>query len=61
MVTHSDVFKGQTMKITRNLGMLVLAIYLILVGLSGFINIGQLRQILDLLALVAGVLLLIGR
>ena len=49
------------MKLTKNLGLLVLAIYLILVGLAGFVNIGQLRQILDLLALAAGVLLLIGR
>ena len=49
------------MKITRNLGMLVLAIWLILTGLAGFVSIGQLAQILSLLALVAGVLLLIGR
>jgi hypothetical protein len=49
------------MKITRNLGMLVLAIWLILTGLAGFVNIGQLAQILSLLALAAGVLLLIGR
>ena len=49
------------MKIARNLGMFVLAIWLILTGLAGFVNIGQLAQILSLLALVAGVLLLIGR
>ena len=49
------------MKITRNLGMLVLAIYLILVGLSAFVAIGSLGQILGLLALVAGILILIGR
>jgi len=49
------------MKITRNLGMLVLAIWLILTGLAGFVNIGQLSQLLGLLALAAGVLLLIGR
>jgi hypothetical protein len=49
------------MTITRNLGLLVLAIYLILVGLSGFVSIGALGTVLSLLALVAGVLLLIGR
>jgi hypothetical protein len=49
------------MKITRNLGMLVLAIWLILTGLAAFVSIGQLGTILSLLALAAGVLLLIGR
>ena len=49
------------MKITRNLGLLVLAIYLILVGLSAFVSIGPLGPILGLLALVAGILILIGR
>jgi hypothetical protein len=43
------------------IGTVVLAIYLILVGISGFMNIGELRQILDILAVVAGVLILISR
>ena len=43
------------------IGTVVLAIYLILVGISGFMNIGELRQILDILAVIAGVLILISR
>jgi hypothetical protein len=50
------------MKITRNLGMLLLAIYLILTGLAGFIPLlGGLGIILSLLALAAGILILLGR
>ena len=43
--------------------MIVLAIYLLLVGLIGVfgISLGTLHVIVPLLALVAGVLLLIGR
>lgn len=49
------------MVITRNLGLLVLAIWLILSGLSAFISIGAIGQLLALLAIVAGVLILVGR
>lgn len=49
------------MKWRGNLGMLLLAIYLILVGLSYFVSIGGLSVLLGLLALAAGILLLIGR
>ena len=42
-------------------GTVVLAIWLILFGISGFMNIGELRQILDILAVIAGILLLISR
>lgn len=51
------------MTITKNLGMLLLAIYLILVGLSGIFgfNLGQLSIAVPLLALAAGILILIGR
>jgi len=44
----------------RSLGMILLAIYLILLGLSAFISIGQLGQLLALLAIAAGVLILLG-
>ncbi|MFN2158324.1 MAG: hypothetical protein ACK2U3_17570 [Anaerolineales bacterium] len=43
------------------LGTIALAIWLILIGVSGFINVGELRQILDILAVVAGILILISR
>ncbi|MCX6847428.1 hypothetical protein [Prosthecobacter sp.] len=51
------------MTITKNYGMLALAIYLLLVGLSGVfgINLGQLNVLVPILALVAGVLILIGK
>jgi len=51
------------MKIIKTPGHLVLAIYLILVGLIGLfgINLGQLSIVLPLLALVAGILILIGK
>jgi hypothetical protein len=51
------------MTITKNYGMLALAIYLLLVGLSGVfgINLGQLNVLVPILALVAGVLILVGR
>lgn len=44
-----------------NLGMLLLAIFLILFGLSSFIGIGQLGVVIAILAIIAGILILIGR
>jgi hypothetical protein len=51
------------MKITKNLGLLLLAIYLILTGaLSLFgTNLGELSIVMPILALASGVLILIGR
>ncbi len=51
------------MKLTKNLGMLLLAIYLIVVGILGLgvITISGLGTIVALLAIAAGVLILIGR
>ncbi|MDE3097363.1 MAG: hypothetical protein KGK07_15350 [Chloroflexota bacterium] len=51
------------MNITKHLGMLVLAIYLIVVGILGLgiISIGGLSVVVSLLALVAGVLIRLGR
>ncbi len=46
---------------TNNLGMLLLAIWLILTGLTAFISLGALGILLPLLALLAGILILIGR
>jgi hypothetical protein len=48
-------------RVTRNVGMLVLGIYLILVGVSGFVALGVPSAIMAVLALIAGVLILIGR
>ena len=51
------------MTITKNLGMLLLAIYLIIVGLIGALDfsLGSLSILVPLLAIVAGVLILIGK
>ena len=51
------------MKITKNLGILLLAIWLILHGLISLLNFAfaGLPLVMGILALVAGILLLIGR
>ncbi len=49
------------MNITRNIGFLLLAIWLILTGLSAFISMGSLGLLLAILAIAAGIFILIGR
>ena len=50
------------MKITKNIGFLLLAIWLILYGLAAFIPaIAGLGMVLAILAIAAGVFILIGR
>jgi hypothetical protein len=51
------------MRLTRNLGMLALGIYLILVGIAGLglVSIAGLGTIAGVLAIAAGILILIGR
>lgn len=46
--------------ITKNIGMLLLAIYLILVGILGLTGMA-LSYVLPILALVAGILILLGK
>lgn len=48
-------------RITRNQGMLVLAIWLILSGVAGLVVIPIPGVLMALLALIAGVLILLGR
>ena len=45
----------------RNMGMLVLAIWLILYGLTGMVALGLPAPVMAVLALVAGILILVGR
>ncbi len=47
----------------KNLGFLLLAIYLIIIGVIGLfgISLGQLSIVVPLLALIAGIFLLIGK
>ena len=47
--------------VQRNLGLLALAIWLILYGLSGLVALGLPAPLLGILALFAGLLILAGR
>ena len=50
------------MKITKNLGMVLLAVYLIIDGLLGFgLQLGPAIFLLYVVAIVAGVLILLGK
>jgi hypothetical protein len=49
------------LSVTRNAGMLVLAIYLIVIGVVGLLSVPIPIVITAALALVAGVLILLGR
>jgi hypothetical protein len=49
------------MKFTKNIGFLLLSIWLILTGLSAFISMGGLAVILAILAIAAGIFILLGR
>jgi hypothetical protein len=54
--------KIRAMKITRNIGMFLLGIYLIVDGLLGFgLNLGPAIFLLYLLAIIAGTLILLGK
>lgn len=51
------------MNCPKNIGMILLAIYLVLIGLIGLfgINLGQLSILLPILALAAGIFIFIGK
>ena len=49
------------MNFTKNIGMLLLAIYLILAGLQLLVSIAIPAIVLGILALLAGIFILIGR
>jgi hypothetical protein len=49
------------MHFTRNIGMLLLAIFLIAWGLAQLLGIGGLGVILAILAIAAGIFILLGR
>ena len=48
-------------RVTQNVGMLLLAIYLILVGVAGLAPVGIPGIVMSVLALLAGILILVGR
>ncbi len=47
--------------ITKNIGMLLLAIYLILIGLMSIVPLGIPAIVTGILALVAGIMILLGK
>ena len=47
--------------LNRNVGMLLLGIWLILTGLSGLVALGLPPLLMAVLALIAGILVLVGR
>jgi hypothetical protein len=47
--------------VTRNAGMLLLGIWLILTGLSGLVALGLPNVLMSAVALIAGALILVGR
>jgi len=49
------------MHITRNIGMLLLGIFLIAWGLTQLLGIGGIGAILAILAIAAGIFILLGR
>jgi len=52
----------QIMKITKSIGMVLLAVYLIVDGMLGFgLNLGPAIFLLYLLAIIAGILILLGK
>jgi hypothetical protein len=59
--TRRVCLKKRPMNITKNLGMLLLAIYLILIGVTMLFHITIPAIVMGILALAAGILILIGR
>jgi hypothetical protein len=56
------IYRIYIMKITKNIGMLLLAFYLIIDGLLGFgLNLGPAIFLLYIVALAAGICILIGK
>ena len=47
--------------INRNIGMLLLGLWLVLTGLSGLIALGLPAMLMAVLALIAGILIIVGR
>ena len=62
MSSGEALYNIDTMKITKNIGMLLLAVYLIIDGLLGFgLNLGPAIFLLYVVALAAGICILIGK
>ncbi len=62
LAADEAIYRIQIVKITKNIGMLLLAVYLIIDGLLGFgLNLGPAIFLLYVVALAAGIFILIGK
>jgi NAD(P)H-hydrate repair Nnr-like enzyme with NAD(P)H-hydrate epimerase domain len=62
LAADKEIYSIRIMKITKNIGMLLLAVYLIVDGLLGFgLNLGPAIFLLYLLAIIAGIMILLGK
>jgi NAD(P)H-hydrate repair Nnr-like enzyme with NAD(P)H-hydrate epimerase domain len=62
LAAGKEIYRIRVMKITKNIGMLLLAVYLIIDGLLGFgLNLGPAIFLLYVVALAAGIFILIGK
>ena len=62
MSSDAAIWEIGIMKITKNIGMLLLSVYLIIDGLLGFgLNVGPAIFLLYFVALAAGICILIGK
>ena len=62
LAADKEIYRIQIVKITKNIGMLLLAIYLVIDGLLGFgLNLGPAIFLLYVVALAAGIFILIGK
>jgi hypothetical protein len=62
LAADEAIYRIQIVKITKNIGMLLLAVYLIIDGLLGFgLNLGPAIFLLYIVALAAGIFILIGK
>jgi len=59
-LTNTGIIADTGSMITKNIGMLLLAVYLIVVGIIGLTGMGA-GILLPILALVAGIFILIGK
>jgi uncharacterized membrane protein HdeD (DUF308 family) len=57
---HESLFGGN-MRLISNWGLILLAVYLILIGVIALANVAISPIVLGVIALVAGILILIGR
>ena len=53
--------KAMVISFKRNVGMLLLGIWLVLYGLAGLVALGLPSPLMAVLALLAGILILVGR